>query len=110
MTTSQPRVDGRDWAALTFGEQLRMLELEGYLVIPDLLAAEQVAALKAQAATLTTRAADYSESQRTSGRFHRQGGALAELVGHPRATAFLRAVFGDELVVMSCVYAISKPG
>ena len=28
-------IDDRDWSALTLGERIRHVELEGYLVIPD---------------------------------------------------------------------------
>ena len=31
------RIDDRDWAALTLGERIRQIEVEGYLVLPDLL-------------------------------------------------------------------------
>ena len=45
-------IDDRDWSALTLGERIRHVELEGYLVIPDLLSPEHIARLKAQAETL----------------------------------------------------------
>ena len=38
MTT--PRVDDRDWSVLTLGERIRQIEVEGYLVLPDLLRTE----------------------------------------------------------------------
>ena len=41
-------IDDRDWSALTLGERIRHVELEGYLVIPDLLSPEHIARLKAQ--------------------------------------------------------------
>ncbi len=42
-------IDDRDWSALTLGERIRHVELEGYLVIPDLLSPEHIVRLKAQA-------------------------------------------------------------
>ena len=45
------KIDSRDWSALSPGERIRQVELEGYLLIPDILSPEQVARLKAQAAT-----------------------------------------------------------
>ncbi len=41
------RIDDRDWSALTLGERIRQIEVEGYLVLPDLLSPEQVTELKA---------------------------------------------------------------
>ncbi len=52
-------IDDRDWSALTLGERIRHVELEGYLVIPDLLSPEHIARLKAQAETWETTPRDY---------------------------------------------------
>ena len=41
-------LDDRDWSRLTRGEQIRSLELDGYLVLPDLLSPEHIARLKAE--------------------------------------------------------------
>src|SRR4029450_9709366 len=110
VTQTNPRVEDPNWSKLTIGEQTRMLELEGYLVIPNLLTQEQIKDLKAQTATLQTTAADYSESQRFAHNFHRLGGALSELHGNPRTIDFLSQLFGDDIIIMSCIYVISKPG
>ena len=47
MPIEVPTLDDRDWSALTLGERIRQIELDGYLVIPDLLTPAQVARLKA---------------------------------------------------------------
>ena len=47
-----PQVDDRDWSVLTLGDRILQIEVEGYLVLPDLLTAEDVRRLKAQTATL----------------------------------------------------------
>ncbi len=107
---NSPCIDDRDWSRLTLGERIRMLEVEGYLVLPDLLSAEQVARLKAQTAPLDTIHTDYSERQRVRGNMSFLGGAVTELIAHPPTIAFLRALFGDDLVVMSYAYARSEPG
>ena len=49
-----PRIDDRDWSALTTGQRIRQLEVEGYLVLPDLLDADHIARLKAITATFET--------------------------------------------------------
>lgn len=110
MTTKEYVLDDRDWSKLGFGEQLRQLELEGYLVIPDLLSAGQLARLKAETERLETRAVDYSPRQRGCPAVQFCGGAITELIAHPRTAEFLRKVFGDDLVLMSYDYARSEPG
>ena len=41
-----PRIDDRDWSALSLGDRIRQLEVEGYLLLPDLLTPEHVARLR----------------------------------------------------------------
>ncbi len=108
--TPEVIIDDRDWSKLDFGEQLRQLELEGYLVIPDLLSPEQIARLKGETAQLETRAVDYSPHQRGCPGLQFRGGRITELIAHPRTVEFLGKVFGDALVLMSYDYARSEPG
>ena len=58
------RIDDRDWSALTLGERIRQIEVEGYLLLPHLLPPNHVARLKAETAKLETKAVDYSVHQR----------------------------------------------
>ena len=108
MTT--PRVDDRDWSVLTLGERIRQIEVEGYLVLPDLLRTDQVRRLKTQTATLETSAVDYSIHQRYRQNLQFSGGAITELAAHPPAISFLETLLGKELIIMSYSYARSEPG
>jgi hypothetical protein len=105
-----PRIDGRDWSTLTLGELIRQIEVEGYVVLPDLLSAEQIQQLKAETARLETRAVDYSVHQQVRPNIQFVGGAITELVAHRPTLSFLRALMGDEIIVMSYSYARSEPG
>ena len=107
---TQPSIDDRDWSKLTFGERLRQLEVEGYVVLPDLLSPEQLEKLREETAKLKTVPRDYSDKQQGCGDIQFAGGAITELNGHPPTIAFLEQVFGDEPVVMSYGYGRSDPG
>jgi hypothetical protein len=50
------KINDTAWATLTLGERIKRLELEGYLVYPDLLSPEQVARFKKLAGSLETKA------------------------------------------------------
>jgi ectoine hydroxylase-related dioxygenase (phytanoyl-CoA dioxygenase family) len=104
------QVDTRDWSALSAAERLRQLEVEGYLVLPDLLDADTIAALKKQTAAFETYGTDYSDKQRGKKDVQWEGGAVTELMTHPPMLSFLHAAFGDEIIFMSYVYARSEPG
>ena len=101
---TQPRIDETDWRSLTLGERIRWLEVEGYLVLPDLLDAEELAALKSETARLETTAVDYSPSQRGCSDIEFHGGRITVVLG------FLRELFGEEVVLMHYGYARSEPG
>ncbi|MDP7251730.1 MAG: phytanoyl-CoA dioxygenase family protein [Planctomycetota bacterium] len=107
---SGTKIDNRDWSLLSFEEQLFQLEVEGYLVIPDLLPAEHLELLRAETSKLETRAVDYSVNQQVRSDLHRGGGEITKLIAHQPTTEFLARVFGDDVVFMSCVYARSEPG
>jgi ectoine hydroxylase-related dioxygenase (phytanoyl-CoA dioxygenase family) len=104
------RLDTTDYRTLSLGEQIRRIEVEGYVVLPELLAADQVAALKAETALLPTKAVDYSVYQQNCPNVQFRGGQITELIANPPAIAFLREVFGDDVVMMTCAYARSEPG
>src|SRR5213594_860122 len=104
------QLDRRDWSALTLGDRVRQIEVEGYVVLPDLLSAEQIHRLKAETERLETRAVDYSVHQQVCPNIQFVGGAITELAAHPSTVAFLRELFGEQIIVMSYGYARSEPG
>lgn len=104
------RTDKTDWSTLSLGEKIRHLELEGYLVVPDLLTAAQVAHYKRLVANLDTVATDYSDKQRGRRDVHWDHPDLAELIAHPPTIRFLEQVLGDDIVFLGSVYALSMPG
>jgi Phytanoyl-CoA dioxygenase (PhyH) len=104
------RIDDRDWSRLTLGQRIRQIEVEGYVVLPALLAPEQIAGLKSETARLETRAVDYSVHQQVRPGVQFVGGAITDLIANPTTIAFLRELFGDEIVLMSYAYARSEPG
>ncbi len=99
-----------DWSALSVGERIQHLEVEGYLVLPDLLDGAHIARLKAETSQLPTVAVDYSVHQQVYPNAQFAGPAITELIAHPPAIEFLSRLFGDEIVMMDCGYARSEPG
>ncbi len=107
---SSPRIDDRDWSRLTLGQQIQQLEVEGYVVLPDLLSADHIARLKEQTVQFETTHVDYSVHQRGRQDIQFAGGGVTELVAFPPMIEFLKAVCGDEIVLMSYDYSRSEPG
>lgn len=105
-----PRIDNRDWTALTTGERIRQIEVEGYVVLPDLLSAEDLVRLKQETAKFETLAVDYSAHQLGRPGVQFRGGVVTELIGHPETLSFLRVLFGSDVIFMTYDYARSEPG
>ncbi|MFT5193389.1 MAG: hypothetical protein ACI9EW_000056 [Cellvibrionaceae bacterium] len=104
------QIDNQDWSKLTRGEQIRSLEVDGYLVLPDVLPAELLTQLRAETADLETTPMDYSVHQRTRGNMQFSGGAATQLIDHPPVINFVKELLNDELVFMTYAYAVSEPG
>ena len=100
-----------DWGALTVGERIRYLELEGYLVLPDLLEPEQVSAIGAELAALPLTATDYSPHKQTADDLlGRDMPHTMAAIALPPTVAFLERLFGDDLLCTSISYQLCEPG
>jgi len=100
-----------DWSALSTGQRIRSIELDGYVVIPDLLSAEQIELIRAELMRLPTTGTDYSEHQRGfSGVQWTDSPTAIDVIALPAMIEFLETLFGDELICTSCAYAVSQPG
>ena len=104
------QIDNRDWSVLTLGQRIHQIEVEGYLVLPDLLTPDQVTRLKTETAKLETTAVDYSVYQRVRNNLQFLGGSFAELIAHPPTITFLRELLGDQILMLHYGYARSEPG
>ena len=105
-----PRIDDRDWSQLTLGQRIQHLEVEGYVVLPDMLDADHIARLKEQASTFETTHVDYSVHQRGRSSIQFTGGPITELIAYPPMIEFLKELCGDHVVLMSYDYSRSEPG
>ena len=100
-----------DWTSLTTEQRIRSIELDGYVVIPDLLSAGQLDAIRAELSRLPTTAVDYSEHQRGCANLQWTDSPTAiQVIALPAMIKFLRTMFGDELICTACDFALSRPG
>lgn len=110
MITCKDRMVDTNWASLTIGQRIEHLEVEGYLVIPDLLTPEHIAQLKELTVKFPDFAVDYSVYQRAYLDIEFWGGAITGLIAHRPMIEFLSSLCGDDLIMMSYDYARSEPG
>ena len=105
------RQDATDWADLTRQERIRSIELEGFVVIPDLLSPQQISALHGELDSLPMRSTDYSEHQKGCPDVWRHDCPVAiDAIANPPIIEFLTDLFGDTLICTSVGLGCSEPG
>lgn len=108
---ARARMDETDWSSLTRDEQVRSIELEGYVVLPDLLPPETVERIREELGRLPTRSVDYSPHQRGSQEVQWTDSPVSiEVIALAPMVEFLTHLFGDEVICTSCGYGCSGPG
>jgi hypothetical protein len=108
---ARARMDETEWSSLTRDEQVRSIELEGYVVLPDLLPLETVERIREELGRLPTRSVDYSPHQRGSQDVQWTDSPVSiEVIALAPMVEFLTHLFGDEVICTSCGYGCSEPG
>jgi len=91
--------DKTDFAAMNRAEQIRHLEVEGYLVFPKILQPDLIERIKREMADAEMSHTNYSDCQTRAvvqPQWHSQ--AVAELIGYPPFIEFLTDLMGPEIV------------
>lgn len=91
-------VDETDFAAFSRSQQIRHLEVEGYVLLPDVLNPAHIEALKAELKDLPMTHKDYSKAQTVHHEPQCASRAVAELIGYPPISEFLKALMGPDIV------------
>lgn len=110
-TTTDARRVETDWARFTAAQRIKHLEIEGYVVLPDLIPSDELPRIRQELDRLPTVATDYSEHQRGHSDVQwSDSPSCINLIALPAMIEFLTTLFGDELICTSCVFALSRPG
>lgn len=92
-------LDETDFSSMTRPQQIRSLEVEGYVVLPRILDEQQIARIKQELADAEMSHTSYSTSQtRSVVQPQWISPAVAELIGYPPMIDFLRDVLGPDIV------------
>ena len=100
-----------DWSTLSVGERIRYLEVEGYLVIPDLLDAERLGAIREELELLQLTSPDYTKHKKGSGELLGLNLPVTlNTIALQPTVNFLERLFGDEILCTSTDYQLCEPG
>lgn len=92
-------LDGTDFEAMGRSEQIRHLEVEGYVVFPKILDAGRIERIKAELEDAEMYRTNYSVSQtRSTTQPQWLSRAVAELIGYPPMIDFLTDLMGPDII------------
>ena len=92
-------IDWTDFDSFTRAQQVRHFEVEGYVVLPEMLDPGQIARLKTELADVPMEPRPYSQYLTSSiTQVQWISRAAAELIGHPPMIDFLSALMGPDIV------------
>lgn len=104
-------LDQTDFATMTRPEQIRHLEVEGYVVFPEILPPVLIDKLKGELSDIEVDHTDYSENQTRSvvqPQWHSK--AAAELIAYPPMVDFLNDLMGSDIVFTRGFFQRTLPG
>ncbi len=104
-------LDETDFRSMSRPEQIRHLEVEGYVVFPAILSAEVIGWMKEQLATAEMGHASYSVNQaRATTQPQWTSRAVAELIGFAPMIDFLTDLMGPEIIFTRGFFQRTLPG
>ena len=103
--------DSTDFRTMTRPEQIRHLEVEGYVVLPEILDPDYIARIKRELAEAEMGHTSYSVNQtRSATQPQWLSTAVAELIGYPPMIEFLTDLLGPEMVFTRGFFQRTLPG
>lgn len=104
-------IDETDFSSMSRPEQIRHLEVEGYVVLPRILTPDVVARIKSEMVAAEMLHTSYSENQKRSVTQPQWvSPAVAEVIGYPPMVDFLTELMGPEIVFTRGFYQRTLPG
>src|SRR5215469_8457356 len=99
MLTDRRLVSDREFVGWLRPQQIRHFEVEGYVILPDVLPPALIGQIKSELRDLPMRGSFYSPDPVFGAKppnWHSR--SCAALIGHPPTLDFLQALMGDEIV------------
>ncbi len=104
-------IDETDFSSMSRAEQIRHLEVEGYVAFPSILRPDIIARIKSELADAEMLPTSYSAYQtRSVTQPQWVSRAAAELIGYPPIVEFLRDLVGPDIVFTRGFFQRTLPG
>ncbi len=104
-------IDRTDFRSMTRPQQIRHLEVEGYVVFPEILKPELIAKVKHELAEAEMLHTSYSVNQTRSVQQPQWlSRTVAELIGYPPMIDFLQHLMGPDIIFTRGFFQRTQPG
>ena len=104
-------IDKTDFSSMSRAKQIRHLEVEGYVVFPEILPAETIDLIKSEMTAAEMGHTSYSENQqRAVTQPQWTSRAVSGLIGFPPMIDFLQHLMGNDIVFTRGFYQRTMPG
>jgi hypothetical protein len=103
-------IDKTDFSSLTLAQQIRHLEVEGFVVMPDVLGQDHMDRINEEMADAPMQVKDYSDAQTYCLEPQWMSHAVLELVANPSVTDFLQILMGDDIVFTRGLFSRTLAG
>ena len=104
-------IDETDFASMSRADQIRHFEVEGYVVLPEILKPETIAKISSELTDAEMTHTSYSEFQtRSDVQPQWLSTAVAELIGYPPLIEFLTDLMGPDIVFTRGFFQRTLPG
>ena len=91
-------VDETDFSTFTLEQKIQHLEVEGYVILPDMLDMSTMNKIKAEMTDAPMKTKDYSTAQTFFRETQWYSPTLARLIAHPPVVEFLEVLLGPDIV------------
>ena len=109
-TMKSVQIDDTDFASMSLAQKIHHFEVEGYIILPQILDVEHIQLLKSELADAPMRPSSYSEAQTGLTDPQWISPAVCALIGHPPTIQFLRALLGRDIVFTLGAFLRTHPG
>jgi hypothetical protein len=103
-------VDQTDFSTFTLAQQIRHLEVEGFVVMPYVLGKEQIDRINKEMSDAPMQVKDYSDAQTYCLEPQWMSDALLELVANPPIIDFLKVLMGEDIVFTRGLFSRTLAG
>ena len=103
-------IDETDFSTFSLAQKIRHLEVEGFIVLPDVLSQDHMDRINEEMADAEMMVKDYSDAQTYCLEPQWMSRSILDLIANPPVTDFLKVLMGDDVVFTRGLFSRTLAG